>query len=1499
MFSKFKKWATPGVIALLGLISLLGLTVSHPSASLPRISIPLSTGRWIPAADPLMIGTENRTVQTNLRNYQDSLCGMRGMTKINSLVFYSEYDTTDKLTGGAASASSEDTNYGSDFLVGGTTSASSEQIDSYTVLLLHCDGADGSTSFPDESDSNHTVTANGDAQVDTAYSVFGGASGLFDGAGDYLSIPDSDDWDFGTGDWTIDFRLRFDNYAATTWPVMFDTGYAAGVRIMYNNNQAALEVQVAGSYEDCSWLPANGVWHHIAVVRSGNTVKTYVDGTQIGTGLDVTGKDISGLTGGVTIGIDLTLGTSYALDGWIDEMRVSKGIARWTSNFTPPSQAYSANRPASAASDNDENTHWEATSGASEWWKYDLGDGNIKTARKLRVNGYHDGTDLYIKNFVLSGSNDDSNWTSVTTGVTTNTSGWQEFTFSNSTAYRYYKVSITDIWAASGNVSVNEFELQELITHSASNALDDDTATRWQGASGSNEWVKYDLGAGNSVIPTKLRLRGYHDGSNLHVKNFVFAGSNNDSDWTTLSSGTTTNTSGWQEFTFTNSTAFRYFRLNITDTWAGNAAVEEMEVLETEAFAKARSGIHFVKNQPAEAHTLLQVWNNAEDTSCIVVNDAAVPNTGEFSSTPLFSETSGCEIGQFSYAPGGNIAYANGEEVCLWWGDEGRCAAFLLWDSSANFTHDYTAVVQNTKNDAENVARLSPALDSGADVLSGGTASASSTAVGSNPEYGCDDNTTTTWLPDPPGYGPHCWLYDLGAGVTKTVRRLRLKGTLVNYGGWHLTLKDWELQGSNAAAPTSDPSDDTDWTDISSGQLIDSGACQDFVFSNSTAYRHYRLRFTNMWVSPYFRMNLAEAEMMESAPAFYIGSLRPIRGFKVYIATPNTTAGAMTVSYWSGSSFVAVNNLSDGTSSNGVSLAQTGIVTFDDTESDAQARLINGVLLYWYKVAFSACDTTTTISHITLSASFQSLKNNWDGDMETVAAFLKYDNAKYYDYTVGVSTGNTSEYAELDDLASGTDYVLVGFLNRQRGLSVHFIPDHVNTTSSTALTIQYWDGNSWREVKWSEDGTEQGDVSFAQSGIIQWTPPDFDEESKQTIVGDRPLYYYKLSFNTTLSTDVQVYYVTGIPVSDTIRGFKFPVMFDERLWLCNNVDGKQNEVRYSAQQVPDIFSGGDVIYVGDEKALVTGVSLHSQFSSSLYRLAFLWKKNETWMLEATSNVQTYRVHQVSGAVGCVAPRTVAVCDDMRVGDGGAKQAVVWQAHNGIYMSVGSSPQIISKDIENYWDTSDPACIPADMIDDSVGWADTAKREYHFLCASGSGATSLNTELVYQWEMGKWFKVDRGTGKYLQFGFPVTDTEGNSYSYGCIDTGYMERLEHGDTFDGNGIVQTFQTADLVLSGSLMSRSKLNRLRLLWVRQNGDADTITVTHYGDGDTTGTVLSVMDKRKWALTYGDGRYCVGTLGYDKEYRSHSLKFCVTTDDGNVFRPLMLVIEPLGGIED
>ena len=195
-------------------------------------------------------------------------------------------------------------------------------------LLLHMDGTNGSTTFTDSSNNGHAITVNdGTVTIATAQSKFGGASGEF--AGD-LRTPTSSTFTFD-GAFTIELWARRTGTTGT-----FDTLVSA-------SSETNLMIRPSGSNPGF-WFNgtqfATGLaltlntWQHVAMVRSGSTVTAYVDGVSIGTTTSSATVTCSFLILG-----DSSVSGRY-FKGQIDEVRVIKGVAQYTSAFTPPAAAF-------------------------------------------------------------------------------------------------------------------------------------------------------------------------------------------------------------------------------------------------------------------------------------------------------------------------------------------------------------------------------------------------------------------------------------------------------------------------------------------------------------------------------------------------------------------------------------------------------------------------------------------------------------------------------------------------------------------------------------------------------------------------------------------------------------------------------------------------------------------------------------------------------------------------------------------------------------------------------------------------------------------------------------------------------------------------------------------------------------------------------------------------------------------------------------------------------
>lgn len=205
--------------------------------------------------------------------------------------------------------------------------------DTYTKLLLHGDGQ--GTSFVDSHSPAHTVTPNGNAVQSSAQSKWG-SSIYLDGSGDYLSIPDSDDWKFGTDDFAVDFWVRFDSL--NNQHLIGRYGQSNGCwGIQYVSNKLYWYYGNGAAYQ-FDWSPSSGTWYHVAITRGSGSLRFFVNGSQIGsTQSDSTNYNYSSSQ---YVGA-MSSNTDYPpLQGYLDEVRVSKGTPRWTANFTPPTGPY-------------------------------------------------------------------------------------------------------------------------------------------------------------------------------------------------------------------------------------------------------------------------------------------------------------------------------------------------------------------------------------------------------------------------------------------------------------------------------------------------------------------------------------------------------------------------------------------------------------------------------------------------------------------------------------------------------------------------------------------------------------------------------------------------------------------------------------------------------------------------------------------------------------------------------------------------------------------------------------------------------------------------------------------------------------------------------------------------------------------------------------------------------------------------------------------------------
>lgn len=589
-------------------------------------------------------------------------------------------------------------------------------------------------------------------------------------------------------------------------------------------------------------------------------------------------------------------------------------------------------------------------------------------------------------------------------------------------------------------------------------------------------------------------------------------------------------------------------------------------------------------------------------------------------------------------------------------------------------------------------------------------------------------------------------------------------------------------------------------------------------------------------------INIPTQAYFANGDYFYVASPLKLDGIKLYVQSANSETSTLSGAAWNGQDWSSL-TLTDNTASGGISLAQTGTVTWTYDEGH-DVLYMGGIAMYVYRFQVSA--GSAEVYKCTVSGPLQPIRDHWNGSPRVATSFQASRSSVYEDYTFAVesqdSTSGAAYAATIGGLTS-SDHLIVMSDDRLMGLSVAMVTNLLNSANAQIDAIYYWDGDSFVSVGYFNDNTldSEGDSSFAQSGTITWSTPIADNEHAIELFG-KIGYVYKITVDGTLTDGTEhngtsVDYASGITAPLEVNGYNLVGYYNGRTML---IDG--NRVDYSQTDTPWVYNGVDAsdnrlnsLYFGDENEIVAATSIFNRYGSNLIEAWIVLKKNATYVLTGSQPDLNYPepfvIKNVSNTIGCAAPMTV-VSAETDIGNNVRMNVVCWLDFAGPIIYDGTVP-VRLPGLEKYFDPTDSECVNYSYIDQSVFYIDTVNNQLNMLFPTGSSTTN-NKWIVYDFEDKKLFEKVPYNDAYLYNATGVIDTDGARYNYGFLSTGYMMRLDNGADWDGNAIEQQIRTGifspEQVDDLGFWSQSEIRAIKLLSEAIDEDQD-VTVSLYSE--------------------------------------------------------------------
>jgi hypothetical protein len=817
------------------------------------------------------------------------------------------------------------------------------------------------------------------------------------------------------------------------------------------------------------------------------------------------------------------------------------------------------------------------------------------------------------------------------------------------------------------------------------------------------------------------------------------------------------------------------------------------------------NGFHFRKDQPQESHIFIYAADTSPPTNATIwSNTTAVPSAGDFSTTAFYVNTDTTNIGRFSYAPAGNMIYANGNVTYIWSGNEMEATSVVTSAQTVTYTldnpNDYSSILNNARQSADQTATLvsSGGVDSytklmlhfnGADgsndfvdnavyrtVTVAGNAQLDTAQKKFGTASGLFDGTgDDITVPDHEdfnfGYGDFTidfWVkFNSTAGTQSLYSHWSNTTTYVNL--FHSAADGWQFRVFHTSVAwvsfgeSGSPVADADWHHVAlvrSGDLYTiyedgvavasqtvAGYIPDYGGTPRIGSLAHSYEYFNGWVDEYrISKGIARYGSTFTVPTDEYGSTSGcfLVGFKRPLqgVKPYIVTGNVTTSTMSAWEW-------GGSTWNALSITDgtaSGGATLAQTGAITWTATGNAQPRYLnglslYWYQFYFDAGQATLYYLTVDSPVGPIRNIWDGTMKVPAKVLKYDGTTYTDYTNESIDDSDSTYATLSSFAN-THALYLGFLEPQQAIELKLVAAQYNSNASV-MTLACWNGSEWRNVTSLNDGTAESGVTLSKGGVITFQGATKGQEWRRAINDEYPLYYYRITVSATLDASVQVAQITGAPYPDAMGAYEFGATFQNRLFLFNESGGAKNRAIYSVANAPDIFNGtdsGELIF-GDRTSITAAAVAYNVFNTTGIEQLIVTKKNETYRLSG-DGPDNWEVQKISGNVGCVAPLSMVSAETTETAKGTKRQVAIWQSDKGFVMSDGAAVVPISDEIKPYFDPNDSRYIPTDRQAKTIAWYDPGLKSYKALISSGAGQTYHNVELEYSLATNEWTKIYR-------------------------------------------------------------------------------------------------------------------------------------------------------------